>query len=104
MARTKRNLITVATAYSIYEVKDEVMQMLSAQAMMIPPAVALDVLVMRGLAKRVATIAPYDLDEDKETSVTLAEEYDPEEEEEEEPNEDELPGPWYDQMKEDEDA
>lgn len=95
-----RRLIAVPTAFNIYQVRDDVLQMNQAQSLQFPPIVVMETLVMQGMAKRVARIQTFDMDEDKDGELP------PEEDQyesgpQQEP-EGKLDGPWYQREEEEE--
>src|SRR5688572_14446978 len=101
---TKR-MIAVPTAYNIYRVTDDVIQMHKAEMMMFPPVVVLETLVMQGLAKVVARINAFDMTtEDDEEELEVPDRYEMgDTPEPDNPGEEELPGPWYPNTKDDDD-
>jgi hypothetical protein len=77
-------IITVPSTYVVYEIEDDVSEMLPSYKHVAPPFVVLEVLVFEGKAKRLGSVA----------SASFAGEAGAGSEEEEEPPEGE--GPWLD--------
>ena len=96
---SEKHIIAVPTAFNIYRVSDETLQATQGLMAQFPAAVVMETLVMRGLAKVVARIKPYDLEEvekdDDEFPGTS--EYEPGviKKDKEPEKEESLPGPWY---------
>lgn len=94
-------LIAVPTAFSIYRVKDDVIQMHKAEFMTFPMSLVMDMLALRGLAKLVAKSIPYDLETDLDDNeeIDVPDAYRMGDTDEsptpDNPGVEELPGPWY---------
>lgn len=75
--------ISVPSAYVLYQVEDDVFQMITGSNLSMPPQVVLELMVMNGQAKRVGVVGTLELNQNA---------VEEEEEEDEEPPEGQ--GPW----------
>ena len=95
----EKHYIAVPTAYNIYRVSDEVLQSTQGLMATMPTAIVMETLVLRGLAKVVARIKPYDMQQEKDdgSDFYATQEYEPGviEPTEEDTPEEKLPGPWW---------
>lgn len=88
MPQSNGKIVAVPTAYNVYRVDEEAIMVLSSQLVTQPPLIVLEALVMDGHAKLVKRIMMYDpTDYEDESPV--------EEGHDDEPDEEQLPGPWY---------
>ena len=77
--------ITVPSSYVLYEVEDDVFQVISSGSLTLPPQVVLELMVVNGQAKRLGKIETLNLE-------SFSEEEESEEDDDEEPEEGK--GPW----------
>jgi len=96
---SEKHYVAVPTAYNIYRVSDDVLQSTSGLMATMPVAVVMETLVLRGLAKVVARIKPFDVEKIKDGGEDFynTQEYESgvTDKEPEATDEDVLPGPWF---------